>query len=154
MWCTESAVGPFLIVCHSILYLLATEQSHLRSKFISVEIALHSNDDSSEWIAWFRALDNHVTKKPGTCAKWFIFFAPLSSGDVDSTIRTLCTEIAGLPEHIRTFWTNATRREFFLGYQSGNDWPCLEDRLSCDTLKLIVGLNAELRIAIYPSSHE
>jgi len=126
----------------------------MRSKFISVEIALHSDHESREWIEWFQKQDNHVDKVSGTDAKWFIYFAPLPSGDVDSTISSLCDAIDELPENIRAHWDNAIRRQFFIGYQAGHEWPCLDNRLSHDTLVKVVGLDAEVRLAIYPASTE
>ena len=126
----------------------------MKSEFISVEIALRSDDESLQWIEWFQSQDNHVEKVSGTDAKWFIYFAPLPSGDADSTIRSLCTEINELPKKVRLHWDNAIRRQFFIGYQAGLEWPCLDNRLSHDTLTKVVGLNAELRLAIYPATTE
>ncbi len=126
----------------------------MRSEFISVEIALHTDSESHEWITWFQSQDNHVEKVSGAIAKWFIYFAPLPSDDADSTIRRLCTEIEELPENVRTHWDNAIRRQFYVGYQAGVEWPCLDNRLSHDTLLKVVDLNAELRLAIYPATSE
>lgn len=126
----------------------------MRSEFISVEIALHSDDESLDWIEWFQNQDNYVEKVLGTESKWFIYFAPLPSGDADSTIRSLCAEIDELPGNVRVHWDKAIRRQFFIGYQAGLEWPCLDDRLSHETLEKVVALNAELRLAIYPASNE
>lgn len=126
----------------------------MKSEFISVELALHTDDESSEWVRWFHDLDNHVVKTTGTDAKWLIYFAPLPSESADSTIRRLCTELQELPEEIRRYWTRAKRREFFLGYQAGFDWPCLDDRLSHETLNAVTELDAGLRFAIYPACVE
>jgi len=126
----------------------------VQTHFISVEIAIHTDDESPEWIQWFRDQDNHVTKNPGTDSRWHIFFAPLPSQDADSTVRTLCTTIDQLPVEIKQHWTNATRREFFVGYQAGFQSPCFNDQLSLSTLRRVVDLQAELRLAIYPASSE
>ena len=122
----------------------------MQTKFISVEIALHTDYESSEWVAWFEGQDNHVTRNQGDVAKWYIFFAPLPSTDADSTIRNLCTEIDQLPHEIKQHWTNATRREFFIGYQAGSEWHCFNEDLSLRTLELVAAQKAEIRLAIYP----
>jgi len=132
----------------------ASSGNNMRSQFICVEIALHTDDESPEWIAWFHEQDNHVVKTAGTDAKWFIYFAPLSTGNADSTIRALCTEIDRLPDRVKASWHDAQRRQFFIGYHAGTEWPCLDDCLSHDTLKRVVELKAELRLAIYPADAE
>lgn len=124
----------------------------MKTEFISVEIVIDTDIDSPEWIAWFEEQDNCVIKNPGSDSKWQIFFAPIPSEDADSTIRNLCVEIDQLPEKIKEQWTKAVRREFFIGYDAGSEWPGLNDLLSLSTLQLVVDQKAEIRLAVYPTS--
>ena len=126
----------------------------MQTHFISVEIALYTDHKSPEWIKWFEELDNYVVTNPGTDSKWYIFFAPLPSNDANTTILDLCTEIQRLPNEVKQYWAKATRREFFVGYHAGFQWPCFNDQFSLSTLKLVVDLQAEIRLAIYPASNE
>lgn len=126
----------------------------VQTHFTSVEIALYTNHESPEWIKWFEEQDNCVVTNPGTDSKWYIFFAPLPSKDADITIMDLCTEIQRLPDEVKQYWDNATRREFFVGYHAGSEWPCFNDQFSLSTLKLVVDLQAEIRLAIYPASNK
>jgi hypothetical protein len=124
----------------------------VKTEFISVEIVLHTDDESSEWITWFEGQDNCVTKTSSPDAKWNIYFAPIRSVNPDLTIRNLCNQIESLPDEIRQYWTSALRREFFVGYQAGTEWPCLIDDFSLETLELVTEMKAVLRLAIYPAS--
>ena len=126
----------------------------VQTHFISVEIALHTDHESTEWIKWFEELDNYVVTNPGTDSKWYIYFAPLPSDDADATISDLCTEILRLPDDVKQYLTKAARREFFVGYHAGFQWPAFNDQFSLSTLKLVVELQAEIRLAIYPASSE
>lgn len=123
----------------------------MKSEFISVEVVIHIDHESLEWIEWFERQDNFVTKLPGREAKWFVYFAPIPCGDANSTIQQLCTEIEALPESVKQCWTNAVRRVFFIGYRAGDEWPAFTDQLSLRTLKLVTGLHAEIELVIYPS---
>ena len=126
----------------------------MKSEFISVELVLHTDCDPSEWITWAEGQDNHVTKNPGSDTKWHVFFAPLPSADADSTIRNLCAVIDQLPPIVKAQWDSAVRREFYVGYQAGADWPCFTDLLSLDTITRIATHKADLRLTIYPVSSE
>lgn len=125
-----------------------------QTHFISVEIVLYTDHDPDEWNAWFEKQDNHVTRNQGDETKWHVFFAPLPYQDADTTIRNLCNEIVKLPEEIKRHWTNAVRREFFIGYQAGSEWPSFEDQVSLCTLQSVVNLKAEIRLVIYPASDD
>ncbi len=122
------------------------------TKFVSVEVVLHTNDESLDWIAWFEAKDNFVTKTAGTDANWSIYFAPLPEQTSDMTIRCLCKEIESLPENVKVFWKRAIRREFFVGYHAGNEWPAHIDIFSPETLQNVTRLQAAISLAIYPST--
>ncbi len=119
------------------------------TKFVSVEVVLHTNDESLDWIAWFETKDNFVTKTAGTDANWYIYFAPLPEQTPDMTIRSLCKEIESLPENIKVFWKRAMRREFLVGYHAGNEWPAHIDILSPETLQNVTRLQAAISLAIY-----
>jgi len=95
----------------------------MKTEFIRVEIVLHTDNESSEWIAWFEKQDNGVTKTSSPYATWHIFFAPIRSVNPDLTIRNLCNQINSLPDNIRQYWTSAFRREFFVGYHAGPNGP-------------------------------
>lgn len=121
------------------------------TRFISVEVVIRTNSACPEWISWFEQQDNHVTNNPTESHASFIYFAPLPSGDANSTIQRLCEEINGLPVNVRRHWIDADKREFFIGYHVGETPHYFVEHLDTKTLDLVHDQDASIRVALYPA---
>lgn len=122
-----------------------------KSEFISVEIAITTDFDSDAYIKWFEAQDHFVAKVPAESHKWYIYFAPIPNHNANTTIFQLCEMIRNLPPEVREAWDRAARREFFAGYQVGDEPFCFAEHLEPDTLKAALDLKAGIGWALYPS---
>lgn len=120
------------------------------SRFISVEIAIKTDGDCDAFVDWFRAQDNYVETLPCDTHRWHVYFAPLSSGSADMTIRDICLGISDWPELVRRQWDEAAFREFFIGYEIGTEPVAYLDHFSSSTLELAARFGAGIGIALYP----
>ena len=120
------------------------------SRFISVEIAIKTDGDCDAFVDWFRAQGNCVEKVPWDTHRWYVYFAPLSSGSADMTIQDICERIPSWPDAVRRQWDEAAFREFFVGYEIGaNPIPHL-DHFDPRTLELAAKFGAGIGVALYP----
>lgn len=124
----------------------------LKSRFISVEVAIKTDGDCDAFADWFRAQDNCVEKIPCDTHRWYVYFAPHPSGSADMTIRKICEGIPGWPEGVRRQWDAAAFREFFVGYEVGTDPVAHLDHFDPGTLKLAAQFGAGIGLALYPPS--
>ena len=122
-----------------------------KTKFISVEIAIKTDFDSSVFVKWFEDQDNYVAKLECDSHKWYIYFAPIPSKDANTTILRFSEMIRELPPEVRDCWDRAGHREFFAGYHVGGDPFCFAEHLDPDTLKAALDLNAGIGYALYPA---
>jgi hypothetical protein len=120
------------------------------SRFISVEIAIKTDGECDAFVAWFRAQDNYVEKLPCDTHRWHAYFAPLSSGSADMTIRDICAGISNWPELVRRQWDEAAFREFFIGYDIGTEPIAHLDHISSSTIELAARVGAGIGLALYP----
>ena len=120
------------------------------SRFISVEIAIKTDGDCGAFVDWFRAQDNYVEKIPCDTHRWYVYFATLSSGSADMTIRNFCERIPDWPEAVRKQWDEAACREFFVGYEIGTAPVAHLDHFDHSTLELAARFRAGVGLALYP----
>jgi hypothetical protein len=120
------------------------------SRFISVEIAIKTDGDCDAFVDWFRAQDNYVEMLPCDTHRWYVYFAPLSSGSADMTIRDICEGISEWPEVVRRQWDEAALREFFIGYEIGTEPVAHLDHFDSSTLELAARFGAGIGLALYP----
>ena len=123
----------------------------MRSKthFISVEILIKTDQPYDAFVGWFSAQGEPVTVVPCDTHRSKIYFAPVPRGTPDATIRQLCQQIASLPEPARQQWDAAGFREFFVGYELGEEPLCYDDHLSPETLSAAAALRAGIGLALY-----
>ena len=125
-----------------------------KTRFVSVEVVIRTNNDCRDWIAWFERQDNYVKNMSSENHASLVYFAPLSSGDANLTIRRLCQEISELPDNVRRQWADADEKEFFIGYHIGETPLCFVEHIDTDTLELVHQNGASIRIALYPTPNE
>ncbi|MEM8671520.1 MAG: hypothetical protein AAGG48_28630 [Planctomycetota bacterium] len=125
-----------------------------KTRFVSVEIAIRTNHECDAWIEWFERQDNYVKKSRDEQYAWSVYFDPLPSLDANSTIQNLCKKIESLPEQVKSHWTNAGEREFFIGYHVGESPSCFTEFLDAKTIELVYSHRASIRIALYPTPDE
>jgi hypothetical protein len=134
---------------------MSSEKNLRKTKFICVEVAIHTDFDSDEFISYFEQQDHYVQKHPSEDRKWYIYFDPLPCKDANTTIRKICEMIENLPTKIRKAWDQATHREFYAGYEVGETPQCFQEHIEFDTLRLCVSLGAGIGFALYPApSHQ
>ena len=124
----------------------------MKSRFISVEIAIKTDGECDAFAEWFRSQDDHVEKVPWNTHQWYVYFAPLSSGCADMTIQKICERITDWPEAVRRQWDAAAVREFLVGYQIGTEPVALQDHFDSETLYMAARIGAGIRIALYPAT--
>jgi hypothetical protein len=122
-----------------------------KSAFISVEIAIKTNRESTAFVKWFEDQDNYVNKIEWQPEKWFIYCDPISGRDANSVIRKLCKMIEKFPPEVRKDWDRARHREFYAGYYGGDDPRCFEEHITFSTLQAAVSVKAAIGLAIYPA---
>lgn len=122
-----------------------------KSRFISVEIAIRTNLDSDAWVKWFEAQDHYVDKHAWDDPKWYIYFAPTQWKDANTTIKNLCEMIKNLPDEVREAWERAEHREFYAGYEIGDEPHCFAENIELETLEACIALGASIGYALYPA---
>lgn len=128
-----------------------TKEFTRKSAFISVEIAIKTNHESTAFVKWFRDQDNYVNKIEWNPEKWCIYCDPIGGRDANSVIRKLCKMIEKFPPEVRKDWDRAKHREFYAGYYGGDQPGCLDEHISFSTLQAAVAVKAAIGFAIYPA---
>ena len=129
-----------------------SEKMTRKSKFICVEIAIKTDFDSDEFIRFFEEQDNFVQKHPSENHKWYIYFDPTPYKDANMTILKLCEVISNLPTEVRTEWDKAAHREFFAGYEVGEEPHCFAEHIELKTIQACINIGACIGYALYPAS--
>ena len=122
-----------------------------KTNFISVEVVIKTDRPCEDFIKFFTARGEHVSVVSGDTHLSCIYFAPLPCGNSNETIRALCQQIASLPALPRQQWDAAAFREFFIGYNVGEEPFCYEEHLASETLASVVSLGAGIGLALYPA---
>src|SRR6187402_3239380 len=105
-----------------------------KSSFISVEITIKTNHDCDAFVEWFRSQDRHVEQLPCDTHQWLVYFAPIPCPNADATIQTLCRTIQELPREVRRQWDEAEFKEFYAGYEVGDEPFCYQEHLGAETI--------------------
>lgn len=71
-------------------------------------------------------------------------------GEPEITISAFCDLIEKLPCEVRNTWNSCKKREFDMGFESGNSSKTFSARLSKETVARVAGLGATIEITIYP----
>ncbi|GDY23564.1 hypothetical protein LBMAG56_49110 [Verrucomicrobiota bacterium] len=114
-----------------------------------MEVAIKTDQPYDKFVEWFTALGEPVTVVPCDSHRAYIYFAPLGWSTPDETIRRLCQQIADLPGPPRQQWDAAGFREFFLGYETGDEPFCYDEHLSHETLLAVTSVGAGIGFALY-----
>jgi hypothetical protein len=122
-----------------------------KSAFISVEIAIKTDHDSSAFVKWLEDRDNYVNKLEWKPEKWYIYSDPIGGRNANAVIRKLCSMIENFPDDVRKDWDRAKHREFHAGYYGGDHPRCLEEHISLPTLKAALAVKASICFALYPA---
>jgi hypothetical protein len=131
---------------------MSAQHRKLKSEFISVEIAIDTDYEADDFIAYFERQDIYVAKIDSMGDhKWYIYFAPDAQENANNTILDLCRQIEELPRESRRDWDMAAKREFFAGYHVGGDPHAFTEHLDAETLKRVLNLNAGIGYALYPA---
>lgn len=130
---------------------MCSNQFTKKTAFISVEVSIYTNHDCDEWITWFEEQDNYVDKHAHTQYRWYVYFAPMACKNANLTIKMLCGVIQNLPDHVRSHWDNAERKDFHIGYAVGEEPHWYGEHLEVETLRMATALGADIRIAMYPA---
>lgn len=117
--------------------------------FISVEVVIKTDCPHEAFVEWFAAQDNYVDVHPCETHRSYIYFAPLPCSTVDETVRCICQQIAALPALPRQQWDAAGFREFFIGYELGEEPFCYAEHLSHEALASAASLGAGIGLALY-----
>ncbi len=131
---------------------MSEQTRKLKSEFISVEIAIDTDYEAHDFVAYFERQDIYVAKMDSMGDhKWYIYFAPEAQENTNNTILDLCRQIEELPPEARRDWDMAAKREFFAGYHVGGDPHAFTEHLDPETLKRVLDLNAGIGYALYPA---
>jgi hypothetical protein len=120
-----------------------------KTQFISVEVAIKTNHAYGAFVELFTAQGEPVSVVPGDTHRSYIYFAPLPDSTPDATIRRLCQQIAALTGPPRCQWDAAGFREFFIGYELGDEPFCYDEHLSHETLSAVTAIGAGIGYALY-----
>jgi hypothetical protein len=120
-----------------------------KTKFISVEVTIKTDHPHESFVEWFETHGDAVIVVPCDTHRSYVYFAPLPLGTPDETIRHLCQQIAALNGPPRQQWDAAGVREFYLGYEAGDEPFCFEDHFSHETLLAVTAIGAGIGLAFY-----
>jgi hypothetical protein len=123
----------------------------LKTQFISVEVAIKTDQPYEAFVQWFSARGEHVSAVPCDTHRSHIYFAPLPCGTPEETIRHLCQQLAALSGLPRQQWDAANFREFYIGYELGDEPFCYQEHLSRETLLAVTSIGAGIGYALYAS---
>ena len=104
-----------------------------------------------DFVKWFTGQGEFVQVVPGDTHRAYIYFAPLPRGTAADTIRLLCEQIQALPDLPRQQWDAAGFREFYIGYDVGEEPFNFSEHLSCEILSAALSLRAGIGWALYPA---
>jgi uncharacterized protein (DUF2236 family) len=120
-----------------------------KTRFISVEVLIKTDHAYDAFVQWFTDQGEPVTVVPDDKYRFQIYFAPLPGRSPDETIRRLCRQIADLSGPPRQQWETAGFREFYIGYELGEEPLCYDEHLSCETVSAAVSVGAGIGWALY-----
>jgi hypothetical protein len=120
-----------------------------RTSFISVEVVIKTDCAYDAFVEWFTARDNPVSILPCDTHRAHIYFAPLAGGTPDAAIARICAEFELWPTSVREQWNMASFRQFFIGYDTGDEPFCFVEEVSAQTLSAAAALGAGIGWALY-----
>jgi hypothetical protein len=86
--------------------------------------------------------------------KWLVNIScPHDVNEPETCILRCCRDLESMPEEARAEWDRANYREFCIGYETGEQPPCLENHLKLETLARAVKLGAGIGVALYEPRH-
>jgi hypothetical protein len=71
-------------------------------------------------------------------------------GEADNTVYALCDLIENLPLKLRNIWNKSIKRNFDIGFESGNTEQTFETTIQTKTLKRLAKIGGSVSITIYP----
>jgi len=113
--------------------------------FLNVDVELRSKSSLKE-------LGTYLSKSVFMLSndEFFIAFeARFDPGTLDDLIRRLVQIVHALPPRLRTIWDQCESRRFDLGIEAGLHPPVKTGDMSSETIELLAGVQAEMRITIY-----
>lgn len=120
-----------------------------QTTFLSVEVVIKTDSAHDAFVEWFTARDNHVTVLPCDTHRAHIYFAPLAGNTPDAAIARICAEFEQWPRDVKDQWRLASFRQFFIGYETGDEPSCFVQEISAQTLSAAASLGAGIGWAIY-----
>lgn len=82
----------------------------------------------------------------------YFYFAPTPCKDANTTILEPCEIISNLSSEVREAWENAAHKEFFAGYEVGDEPHCFEEHIDIKTLQACINLGTGLGYTLYPAT--
>ena len=119
------------------------------TQFVGVEVVIKTNAPCNEFVQYFANRGEYVSVLSCDTHKSHVYFQPLAGDNLDTAIQSLCKMIAALPELPRHQWNSASFREFFIGYEIGEQPFSYDRHLSCETLSQATALGAGVGFALY-----
>lgn len=102
-----------------------------------------------DYVRWFSSRDTHVVVLPCETHRAHIYFDPLPEATTEATVRRLCAELAALPVGVKQQWDDASFKQFYIGYEVGEEPSSFADALSPETLACVIATGAGIGLALY-----
>lgn len=126
------------------------------TRYITVDLVVKGNGETDLFVAALEAMDYVVQKldwEDGN--KWFLNIScPHDVDDPETCILRCCADLESMPEGARAEWDGANFREFFIGYETGEQPSCFENHLKAETVAVAAKLGAGIGIALYACREE
>jgi hypothetical protein len=118
------------------------------STFLNVDVQVFSSTplDSLAAALGREILVNYVGREGRRYSAHFSLYHPRNA---DAAIRRLAQLIRKLPKSARQLWSEASKRVFNVGFQSGHRPQSLETEISCAAVDVAASLGASITVTIY-----
>jgi hypothetical protein len=134
--------------------MLAKEMKNQKTHYITTDLVVKTNHEVDALVQALEAAECVVNKHEWTDHKWFLNVSGPGRPSPSASIKSYCDIILALPSTARQQWDAAGFKEFFLGYEAGEEPHCHEDHLPNTLIHATNALGAGIGIAIYPARDE
>ena len=125
------------------------------TRYITVDVVLKTNDECDALMKTFADRDDSVDKcEWNKQHKWHVCISLMPHDDAESCIYQFCKDLESFPQDARDEWDRAATKEFFIGYDIGDQPHCYAEHLSSKVIQLVASLGGGIGLALYPARNE
>lgn len=120
-----------------------------KTRLINVELALKTNHDVLNFVGHFERQGHFVNVVKDKQYRHYVYLDPVTGVNANEIISLLCKIIHDMPTEVAAVWHNSDWRQFYIGYEVGDDPGFFTDHIDEKTICLCCEVGAGIGLALY-----